>query len=513
MHELRQVGRSGQPFRDAPAQAPQHRTRTRTLEPDALEHRSRGGPDVDGRVQQTAYAFDVEQGLLQQDQLRLQGQLVAARDLEQLDHDFGQRNFAQGTREVGLANGADRRLEFVHAHVGRHPAGTQVQFGDALVVLPEQGEEILRQPVLVLLGQGAHDAEIERDEARVVAPRGIHPDVAGVRVGVEEVVAEDLCVEQLHALLGELHAIDAGRIEGGEIVDRNAAHALEGEDAGGGVRPDDFGHVEIVRIEEIASQQAGVGAFALQVELVEQGRFDFGDHVERADLVGVGVDPIGQFAERTQQFDIALDARLNIGPQHLDHDFAAIAQFGGMHLGDRGRGQRLLVEGGEASADGGAERAFDGDARLAAGERCDLVLQRGQFVGDVGRQQIATGREDLAELDEDRPELGQGQDQARAARQGRDLGRRARHEQARPTQDAEAVGIVDDVIESITYDDRRDAHHPRQQTPGSGHVRAAAFRRRKRASKRSARSRNSSTSSRNCSISGLAIRSRRSSTR
>ena len=61
-----------------------------------------------------------------------------------------------------------------------------------------------------------------------------------------------------------------------------------------------------------------------------------------------------------------------------------------------------------------AEAARDGGARLAAGERRHPVLQLGQFVGDIGRQQVAARGQRLAELHEDRPQFLQRQPQLHA---------------------------------------------------------------------------------------------------
>ena len=41
-------------------------------------------------MQQAPDTFDIEEGFLQQDQLRLHGQFMAARHLEQFHHDFRQ---------------------------------------------------------------------------------------------------------------------------------------------------------------------------------------------------------------------------------------------------------------------------------------------------------------------------------------------------------------------------------------------------------------------------------------
>ena len=171
-----------------------------------------------------------------------------------------------------------------------------MQLGDATVILLEQRQEILGEPVLILVRQRTHDAEIERDETRIGRARRIDPDIAGMCIGVEEIVAEHLRIEEAHAFLGEPYAIDAGRVERGKIVDRNAAHALERQHALVGVRPDHFGHVEIVRAEEIAPQQRRVGAFALQVELVGQRRLDLVDDFAWPDLVGVRMKALDRAA-------------------------------------------------------------------------------------------------------------------------------------------------------------------------------------------------------------------------
>jgi hypothetical protein len=94
--------------------------------------------------------------------------------------------------------------------VSRHPAAFDVQLGHALVVAPEEGDEVLRQVVLVDLGERADDAEVQRD----VAPEGgriqTDLDVARVHVGVEEAVAEDLGEEDGHAIAGQLLDVDPG---------------------------------------------------------------------------------------------------------------------------------------------------------------------------------------------------------------------------------------------------------------------------------------------------------------
>ncbi len=97
-----------------------------------------------------------------------------------------------------------------HPRTRRHPAGLDVQLRHAAVVAVEHGEEILREVVLVARVERTDDAEVDRGVAR---PRRIvdqHEDVAGMHVGVEEVVAEHLGEEDAHAVLGQQLDVGAG---------------------------------------------------------------------------------------------------------------------------------------------------------------------------------------------------------------------------------------------------------------------------------------------------------------
>ena len=74
---------------------------------------------------------------------------------------------------------------------------------DAVVVALEESEEVLGQVVLVARIERADDAEIDGRVARMLRVVEQHEDVAGVHVGMKEVVAEHLREEDLDAVLGE----------------------------------------------------------------------------------------------------------------------------------------------------------------------------------------------------------------------------------------------------------------------------------------------------------------------
>ncbi len=510
VHQARQFRCLAHDLGQAPAQLLRKRAQRILLAQDLVQHRPRHRPDVDGGVEQPAHALDVEQGLLQQQQLRLDRQLVAVRDLEQLDQHLAQRDLRQRAGEVRLAHRAHRGLEVVDPDVGRHPAGLDVQHRDPAVVAPEHGVEVRRQVPLVGVRQRAHDAEVQGDEARIVPALRIDPDVAGVGVGMEEVVAEHLLVEQAHALGRELAPVDAGRVERGDVVGRDAVHALEGQHAVARQFPDHLGHLQVVRVGEVAPQQAGVGALALQIELVAQSALDLGHQFQRLDALGVGHVALGEPAQRAQQREVGGDALLDLRPQHLHHHLAAVGELGRMDLRDRGRGQRFALEAGIELRHRLAQRALDLGLRQRAVEGCDAVLQQGELGGDVGRQQVAAGREDLAELDEDRPQFLQRQPQALAARHRGDRGRRARDQPAQRPQRPEQAGGLYKFVEAIAQQHARDrvqaqqaAAHARGPGPGPSFA--------TRAARRSTSSRRWSTSSWKPSSSARAATSPRSS--
>ncbi len=82
--------------------------------------------------------------------------------------------------------------------------------------------------------------------------------------------------------------------------------------------------------------------------------------------------------------EITLDIRAHPGPQHLDDDLPAVLEHGRVHLRDRGRRQRLLVETLECLGDRATISALDDQPRLGAREGRNAVLQLCELVGDVG---------------------------------------------------------------------------------------------------------------------------------
>ncbi|VVN32836.1 hypothetical protein PS624_04934 [Pseudomonas fluorescens] len=160
-----------------------------------------------------------------------------------------------------------------------------------------------------------------------------------------------------------------------------------------------------------------------------------------------------------------------------------------MYLRHRCRSQRFDVETAEHVADFLAQLFFDQLDRQLRIERRHAVLQQHQLIGDVFRQQVAAGRENLPELDENRPEILQRQAQTRPPAKVQRLAREPAPRQ-HIAQRQEKPGqrqIEQQVIEAVADHDRLDA----QQTADGEQLHALSLgsrdreRRSKRASRRS----------------------------
>ena len=221
----------------------------------------------------------------------------------------------------------------------RHPAGLNVQLGNAAIIALENRHEILGEEILIPRRELADDAEIQSDEARIVRARDVHPDIAAVGIGMEEIVAKHLRIEHAHAFRSQCLAIDAGCIECSDVVRANAVNTFEREYGFARQRPVYFRHGQIVRIRPQAPHQAGIATFAQKIQLGMQGGFDFGNDLLRAYFFSIRMMPVGQSGQAAQQGNICFDLLANIRPQYFHHYLAAVVKGCRMHLRNRCRRQ------------------------------------------------------------------------------------------------------------------------------------------------------------------------------
>ena len=138
--------------------------------------------------------------------------------------------------------------------------------------------------------------------------------------------------------------IVAGGDDGVAVADRNAVDPLEREHALGGAVPVDGGRAIAGIVGEVLAQLLGGGGFHAQVHLDPH---DVGEGAHRIDGLQPAEARLGaldQLGHPVEEVEVALEGRLDARPQHLDRDLAAVGGDGEMDLGDRGGGDRRVVE-------------------------------------------------------------------------------------------------------------------------------------------------------------------------
>src|SRR5690554_3058181 len=271
VHQLRHLRRLLQPGRQVRLQGLDQARRADALAHPVLKERLGSAPQIQLRIQLAAQAFHVQQGFLQQHQLRLHFHIEATGGLEQAQQEVAERNVFQRPLENRLAHGTDGGFEFVHPGIRRYPAGLYVQLGHLAVIPAEERQQVAGQVAFIVRGQGSDNAEIDGNVFGIRRVGNVHKDVARVHVGVEEAVPEHLGEKDLHAFLGQHFHVHAGISQSVHIGNGNAVDALHHQYGLAGVIPVDEGDVDQLGVFEVATQLAGVGGFPLQVQLVVDG--------------------------------------------------------------------------------------------------------------------------------------------------------------------------------------------------------------------------------------------------
>ena len=364
-----------------------------------------GFPKIQIRVKLPAQAFDIEQGFLQQHQLRLNFHVEAARRPEKPQQHLAKGNVLERLVEYGFANRANRRFEFVDPGFGRHPARVDMQLGDPVIIALEKREKILGEIMLVPGTQRADNPEVHRDIAGLRRVADIDENIAWVHVGVKEVVLEHLGEKYFHTVLGQFLHIRAGGVQRVHVADRHAADALHDQDIEAAILPVHLRHIQLVGACKISFQLRGVGRFAHHVELVDDGFFILADHFDRSQSPGFRPVPLREPGQDVQYIQVLPDLGLDAGPQNLDDDFLTGFQGRLVDLCDRGRRQWFVVKAVKNVIQAPAIGLLRHGLGFAGGKGWHAILQHRELIGDVQRQQVAPGRQGLAEFDENRPEF------------------------------------------------------------------------------------------------------------
>ena len=142
---------------------------------------------------------------------------------------------------------------------------------------------------------------------------------------------------------------------------------------------------------EVAFQLRCIGRFAHQVEFINNGLFVLSHNFQRPQALAVFPVCVGQAGDHAQYIEIAFNLVLHAGPQQFDDDFLTALQLRRMHLGDGCGCERLGVEALEYLLDRFAIGVVENRDGLLGRERRHPVLQLGEFIRNVGWQEVTSG--------------------------------------------------------------------------------------------------------------------------
>ena len=241
-----------------------------------------------------------------------------------------------------------------------------------------------------------------------------------MRVAVEEPVPEDHRHPRLGDQVREPAALVERPVLDVDVGELHAVEVLERQHARARVRPVDLRHGDVRVPGEVVVERVGVARLEPVVELLPDRARELVDELVRVDEVERADALLREPRGLVHQREVGLDLARRVRPLHLDGDALAVRQRRAMHLADRCRRQRLLVELGEQALDRLAELLANRPLDVRERERAHVVLQAAQLGDDVGRHDVGPRREQLAELDERRAELVEHLAQVPAARRSLD---------------------------------------------------------------------------------------------
>ena len=135
----------------------------------------------------------------------------------------------------------------------------------------------------------------------------------------------------------------------------------------------------------------GIGSFAHEVELIDNRTFVLGHNFFGLQTLAMLPVLRSKSREYAQHIEVLFDLFLDARPEYLDDDLGTTFYLCRVHLCNGRSCKRLAVETFEDFINGLAVSAFDDRKCLLGWKRRNRVLQFCQFIGNVFRQQVATG--------------------------------------------------------------------------------------------------------------------------
>ena len=210
-----------------------------------------------------------------------------------------------------------------------------------------------------------------------------------------------------------------------------------------GALPVHLGDAEGLVPGEVLGQLRGRRGLETQVHLDIDDVVEGAHHGHRLEPAHAGPRALGGLGQPVEEIEVAAEGGLDAGAEDFDGDRRA---FGGdrlVDLGDRGRGERRVVETREKFVERAAQPLDQGGAGGGRRERRQPVAQLREVGGGRLAHEVGAGRQKLAELDEARAEVLEGEREPLAGAQSGEIGRRAPAEKPRHVrhQTAQVEGL------------------------------------------------------------------------
>ena len=237
-----------------------------------------------------------------------------------------------------------------------------------------------------------------------------------MHVGMKKRIPENLRQKNFHPVAGKFFQIKPRLDKSVRLRYRNTRHFFHHNDVGRTVIPENLRYDQLVGIGEIPAQLAVIRRFTHQIQFVMKRFVELMNDGSQPQALSVTPEFFTKRRKQIQQFDVASDPFLHFGTQNLHRNFTPVVQRREMHLRNGSRRDRNAIERGKQLFRRCTQRfryLSDSQRRI---ERRHTILQFFQFIGDFRRQQIASGRKHLPELDENRPQLFQCLSQSRSRR-------------------------------------------------------------------------------------------------
>jgi hypothetical protein len=226
-----------------------------------------------------------------------------------------------------------------------------------------------------------------------------------VGIGVEEPIVEHHLGGDVRGSFGERVPIHARGVERGGVGDLHPIDALQRDDPGRRGLPEHARDLYVGLVGEVAREPLGVTPLREVVQLgaeLPRELLRDADHVHACRRLPPATGAGGAVL---QDLEVLLHLLDRAGAADLDHDLGSVVQQRRVRLPDRGGREGVGPERGEGPVDAAAQLALHDLSDHGAGYGRACVLELGQLAAVLGPQQVASRGDDLADLDERRPEL------------------------------------------------------------------------------------------------------------